>query len=229
MSRSERLLDLIQCLRRHRRPVSGQALADELGISIRTLYRDIATLQGQGAPIEGEAGLGYLLKPGFMLPPLMFTDEEIEAIVLGSRWVTKQPDQRLSAAAANALAKIAAVLPDDLREDLDASTLLVGPPMTAIEGIDLGVVRQAIRNERKLGFLYRDAGGAASQRVVWPFALGFFDKVRVVVAWCEMRQDFRHFRTDRISGLNPIDTRYPRRRQALLKEWRTTLDKPRGP
>jgi len=228
MSRSERLLDLIQCLRRHRRPVSGRVLADELGVSIRTLYRDIATLQGQGAPIEGEAGLGYVLKPGFMLPPLMFTDEEIEAIVLGSRWVAKQPDQRLSVAAANALAKIAAVLPDDLREDLDASTLLVGPPMTAIEGIDLGVVRQAIRNERKLGFLYRDAGGAASQRVVWPFALGFFDKVRVVVAWCEMRQDFRHFRADRISGLNAIDARYPRRRQVLLKEWRATLDKPRG-
>src|SRR6478609_1886403 len=127
MSRSERLLDLIQCLRRHRRPVSGQTLADELGISIRTLYRDIATLQGQGAPIEGEAGLGYVLKPGFTLPPLMFTDEEIEAIALGSRWVAKQTDSRLSAAAADALAKIAGVLPDDLREELDATTLLVGP------------------------------------------------------------------------------------------------------
>ncbi|WP_421916290.1 helix-turn-helix transcriptional regulator [Mesorhizobium sp.] len=228
MSRSERLLDLIQALRRHRRPVSGQVLADELGISIRTLYRDIATLQGQGAPIEGEAGLGYVLRPGFMLPPLMFTDEEIEAIVLGSRWVAKQPDARLSAAAANALAKIAAVLPDDPREDLDATALLVGPPAGLVEGIDLGVVRQAIRDERKLAFLYRDAGGAASQRTVWPFAVGFFDKVRVVVAWCEMRQDFRHFRADRISALNATDTRYPRRRQALLKEWRATLDKPRG-
>ncbi|TJU93548.1 MAG: YafY family transcriptional regulator [Mesorhizobium sp.] len=229
MSRSERLLDLIQCLRRHRRPVSGHVLAAELGISIRTLYRDIATLQGQGAPIEGEAGVGYVLKPGFMLPPLMFSDEEIEAIVLGSRWVAKQPDRRLSAAAANALAKIAAVLPDDLREDLDASTLLVGPSAAVIEGIDLGIVRQAIRNERKLGFLYRDAGGAASERVVWPFALGFFDKVRVVVAWCEMRQDFRHFRADRIAELKATDMRYPRRRQALLKEWRATLDRPRGP
>lgn len=228
MSRSERLLDLIQTLRRHRRPVAGQVLAGELAISIRTLYRDIATLQGQGAPIEGEAGLGYVLKPGFMLPPLMFSDEEIEAIVLGSRWVAKQPDRRLSAAAANALAKIAAVLPDDLREDLDASTLLVGPPAGAVEGIDLSLVRQAIRNERKLGFLYRDAGGAASQRMVWPFALGFFDQVRVVVAWCEMRQDFRHFRADRIAELKPTDMRYPRRRQALLKEWRATLDKPRG-
>ena len=227
MSRSERLLDLIQILRRHRRPVSGRTLAGEMNVSIRTLYRDIATLQGQGAPIEGEAGLGYVLKPGFMLPPLMFTDEEIEAIVLGSRWVARQPDKRLSAAAADALAKIAAVLPDDLREDLDANTLLVGPRGDAVEGIDLGLVRQAIRNERKLGFIYRDAGGAASQRMVWPFAIGFFDKVWVMVAWCETRQDFRHFRADRMSALNATDTRYPRRRQALLKEWRVTLDAPK--
>ena len=164
MSRSERLLDLIQILRRHRRPVSGRTLAGEMGVSIRTLYRDIATLQGQGAPIEGEAGLGYVLKPGFMLPPLMFTDEEVEAIVLGSRWVAKQPDKRLAV--------------------------------------------------------------AATERVVWPFALGFFDKVRVMVAWCEMRQDFRHFRADRVSRLAASDIRYPRRRQAMLKEWRATLDRP---
>ena len=224
MSRSERLLDLVQTLRRHRRPVSGQTLAFELGISIRTLYRDIATLQGQGAPIEGEAGLGYALKPGFMLPPLMFTDEEIEAIVLGSRWVAKQPDNRLSRAATDALAKIAAVLPDDLREDLDATTLLVGPRAEASEGIDLGAVRQAIRDERKLTITYNDAAGAGSERVVWPFALGFFDKVRVMVAWCEMRQGFRHFRTDRVARLDITGTRYPRRRQALLKEWRATLE-----
>ncbi|RWM39180.1 YafY family protein [Mesorhizobium sp.] len=226
MSRSERLLDLIQILRRHRRPVSGRTLAGEMSVSIRTLYRDIATLQGQGAPIEGEAGLGYVLKPGFMLPPLMFTDEEIEAIVLGSRWVAKQPDKRLAAAATDALSKIAAVLPDDLREDLDATTLLVGPSSASVEAIDLGVVRQAIRDERKLGFLYSDARGAASERMVWPFALGFFDKVRVMVAWCEMRQDFRHFRADRMSHLSATDIRYPRRRQAMLKEWRATLDKP---
>ena len=198
-----------------------------MGVSIRTLYRDIATLQGQGAPIDGEAGLGYVLKPGFMLPPLMFTDEEIEAIVLGSRWVAKQPDKRLAAAATDALAKVAAVLPDDLREDLDATTLLVGPRSDNLEAIDLGVVRQAIRDERKLGFLYRDAEGAASERLVWPFALSFFDKVRVMVAWCEMRQDFRHFRADRMSDLTVTGIRYPRRRQAMLKEWRATLDAPR--
>ena len=127
MSRSERLFDLLQALRRHRRPVSGATLAAETGVSLRTLYRDIASLQAQGAHIEGEAGLGYVLKPGFMLPPMMFSAEEIEALVLGSRWVAKVADGKLATAASDALAKIAAVLPADLRDETDTSTLLVGP------------------------------------------------------------------------------------------------------
>ncbi len=117
----------MQLLRRHQYPVAGAALADSLGVSLRTLYRDIATLQAQGADIEGAPGLGYVLKPGFMLPPLMFSEEEIEAIVLGSRWVARRTDGALADAAANALAKIAAVLPSDLRASLEASTLLIGP------------------------------------------------------------------------------------------------------
>ncbi|RZS88513.1 putative DNA-binding transcriptional regulator YafY [Phyllobacterium myrsinacearum] len=223
MSRSQRLLDLIQTMRRYRRPVSGKVLAEETGISIRTLYRDIATLQAQGAHIEGEPGIGYVLRPGFMLPPLMFTEEEIEALVLGSRWVAKQPDNRLSTAARDALNKIAAVLPDDLRDSVDTSALLVGPAEgPASDGIDLAAVRKAIRSERKLNITYRDGNGSPSSRLIWPFALGFFDKVRVIVAWCELRQDFRHFRTDRLSRLDATDIRYPRRRQVLLKEWRET-------
>ena len=221
MSRSQRLLDLIQTMRRYRRPVSGKVLAEETGISIRTLYRDIATLQAQGAHIEGEPGLGYVLRPGFMLPPLMFTEEEIEALVLGSRWVAKQPDNRLSTAARDALNKIAAVLPDDLRESVDTSALLVGPgDGSATDGIDLADVRKAIRSERKLVISYRDGYGSQSSRLIWPFALGFFDKMRVIVAWCELRQDFRHFRTDRLSRLEATDIRYPKRRQVLLQEWR---------
>lgn len=221
LSRSERLLDLLQVLRRHRRPVSGQVLARELAISIRTLYRDIATLQAQGASIQGEAGVGYILQPGFMLPPLMFSEDEIEALVLGSRWVADRADDRLGAAARNALAKIAAVLPADLRDGLDSSTLLVGPgaPIVA-DTVDLAVIRQAIRAERKLTLSYQDKDGSTSRRTIWPFALGFFDRVRVAAAWCELRQDFRHFRTDRMSDLVPTDIRYPRRRQALLKQWR---------
>lgn len=230
MSRSERLLGLIQALRRHRRPVSGRALADELGISIRTLYRDIDSLRAQGAGIEGEAGVGYVLRPGFMLPPLMFSEDEIEALVLGSRWVAQRADGALGAAARDALAKIAAVLPDDLRRDLDDSALLVGPgPAIAADQVDLAVIRAAIRTERKLTLSYRDAQGEASDRVVWPVALGFFDRVRVLAAWCELRQDFRHFRTDRIAALTPGEARYPRRRQVLLKEWKATLPKPSAP
>ncbi|WP_026869783.1 helix-turn-helix transcriptional regulator [Inquilinus limosus] len=221
MSRSERLLGLIQVLRRHRRPVSGRVLAAETGVSLRTLYRDIATLQAQGADIEGEPGLGYVLRPGFMLPPLMFSEDEIEALVLGSRWVAQRADGRLGEAARNALAKIAAVLPEDLRRELDATALLVGPGLVIAGGsIDLADVRRAIRAERKLAIAYRSPQGAETRRVIWPFALGFFDQVRMVVAWCELRQGFRHFRTDRILEATAQEARYPRRRQALLKEWR---------
>lgn len=221
MSRAERLLDLMQILRRHRHPVSGRQLAQELGISIRTLYRDIVTLQAQGARIDREPGMGYVLRPGFMLPPLMFSEDEIEALVLGSRWVAKRGDSRLGAAARDAVAKIAAVLPADLRDTLDASTLLVAADAAVAAGdAELASIRQAIRSERKLDITYRDLKEAETRRRIWPFAVGFFDRVRVVVAWCELRQGFRHFRTDRIAALAPTDIRYPKRRQALLKEWR---------
>ena len=221
MSRAQRLLDLIQLLRQHRRPVSGAALAEELGVSLRTLYRDIGTLNGQGAHIDGEPGVGYLLRPGFMLPPLMFSEDEIEALVLGSRWVAERADAPLGKAARNALAKIAAVLPDDLKEGVDTSGLLIGPGIKIAAGdSELPTIRQAIRAERKLRITYADAAGAETRRVIWPFALGFFERVRVVVAWCELRQDYRHFRTDRIASLTLTAQRYKRRRPVLLKEWR---------
>jgi len=221
MSRAQRLLDLVQALRRHRYPVSGAALADEVGVSLRTLYRDIGTLKAQGAHIEGEAGVGYVLRPGFMLPPLMFSEDEIEALVLGSRWVAERADAPLGAAARNAIAKIGAVLPDDLKESLDASNLLIGPGEPLAAGIaELPTIRTAIRAERKLQISYSDEAQAKTKRTIWPFALAFFDRTRIVVAWCELRQDFRNFRTDRISVLTATETRYPRRRQALLKEWR---------
>ena len=221
MSRAQRLLDLIQVLRRHRHPVSGAALAEATGVSLRTVYRDIETLKAEGAHIDGEAGVGYVLRPGFMLPPLMFSEEEIEAIVLGSRWVHQRADKSLAGAAANVLAKIGAVLPQDLRETLDDSGLLVGPAeMVSAGDAELPKIRQAIRRERKLTIAYNDKDGAPTKRTVWPFALAFFEKVRVVVTWCELRQDYRHFRTDRIATLTVNDKRYPRRRQALLKEWR---------
>jgi predicted DNA-binding transcriptional regulator YafY len=221
VSRAARLLDLIQLLRSHRRPVSGQVLATSLGISLRTLYRDIVTLQSQGAVIEGEPGVGYVLRAGYMLPPLMFTEEEIEALVLGSRWVAGRSDSGLEPAAKTALTKIAAVLPADIRDRIDGSPLLVGPgEEAAVGGPEIAVIRQAIRSQSKVEIDYRDAGRSETRRLIWPFALGFFDRVRVVVGWCELRQSFRSFRTDRIASWIMTETRYPRRRQDLLKEWR---------
>ncbi len=221
MSRSERLFDLLQLLRRHRHAVNGSAIAAELGISLRTLYRDIATLQAQGACINGAPGLGYVMKPGFTLPPLMFSTDEIEALVLGSRWVVERGDGHLAAAARDALAKIAAVLPAELRHELDTSALLVGPGEALAAGdVEVATIRQAIRTEHKLEIHYRDAAANDSLRTIWPFALGFFDRARVVVGWCELRQSIRHFRTDRITSLTLAAERYPRRRQALMKAWR---------
>jgi predicted DNA-binding transcriptional regulator YafY len=220
MARSERLLTLLQTLRRYRRPVSGAVLAEETGVSLRTLYRDIASLQSQGALIEGEAGIGYVLKPGFMLPPMMFSEDEIEALVLGSRWVARAAEPRLAAAGADAMAKIAAVLPDDMRQEVDSATLLVGPRRRGEDKADLSAIRKAIRSERILEINYSDERGAVSIRRVWPFALGYFEHVRVMVAWCELRNDFRHFRTDRIIDMAQQEVRYPRRRAVLLKEWR---------
>ncbi|WP_247876425.1 helix-turn-helix transcriptional regulator [Azospirillum brasilense] len=151
----------------------------------------------------------------------MFAEEEIEALALGIRWVADRADGALGAAAQNALAKIAAVLPPDLRDRMDASALLVGPGEPIVgDGVDLAVVRRAIRGERKLSIAYCDRDGAASERIVWPFALGFFDRLRVMVAWCELRGAIRHFRADRIVSVTALEARYPRRRQALLKEWR---------
>lgn len=205
MTRAARLLDLIQLLRRHRHPVSGSVLAAEMGVSLRTLYRDIATLQAQGASIDGAPGLGYVLRPGFMLPPLMFSEEEIEALMLGSRWVSERTDSHLAAAARDAIAKIAAVVPPELRHELETSALLVGPGAPVAAGdAEVLSIRRAIRSECKLQIRYRDLKQQETQRTVWPFALGHFDRARVLIA-------------------------YPRRRHALLKEWREQQGIPPAP
>jgi predicted DNA-binding transcriptional regulator YafY len=210
----------MQALRRRRSPVSGRVLAEELGVSLRTLYRDILSLQGQGAEIEGEAGLGYVLKPGFWLPPLMLSQEEIEALVLGARWVGARTDDKLARAARDAIAKISAVLPPRLRDDVEASTLIVAGKAADAAALDLAPIRAAIRSERKLALEYRDAEGARTERTVWPFGVGYFDEARVVMAWCELRQGFRHFRADRIASCRTLEARYPSSRRRLLKDWR---------
>jgi predicted DNA-binding transcriptional regulator YafY len=220
MARSQRLLELIQVLRRHRQPVSGQALADELGVSLRTVYRDIQTLVGQGASIDGEAGLGFILRPGFVLPPLMFTDDELEALVLGLRWVAQRTDASFEHAAMNALAKIAAVLPDDLRDSVEGIGLIAVPSRDGAVRLDLAPIRAAIRSEQLIVLDYADVNGQHTRRSVWPIALAFFERSRVLAAWCELRQDFRHFRIDRIIALHETGKRYPQRRRALMKQWR---------
>ncbi|WP_144147417.1 helix-turn-helix transcriptional regulator [Paraburkholderia sp. BCC1884] len=221
MARSERLLSLLQLLRRYRRPVSGQVLAEELGVSIRTLYRDIASLQAQGAMIEGEPGVGYVMKPGFMLPPMMFSSEELDALVLGMRWVADRCDRTLAAGALSTLAKVAAVLPAELRRELEESSLLVGAPLKRLaHDVSSDLLRAAVRAEEKLNITYVDAGGISSQRVVWPFALVYFEQARVLMCWCELRAGFRNFRSDRISDVERVGERYPKRRSTLLREWR---------
>lgn len=218
MSRSARLLELMQALRRRRRAVTAEELARELGVSPRTLYRDIATLVGQGAPIEGAAGLGYMLRPGFFLPPLMLGEEEVDALLLGLKLVGRRGDDALGRAAEDALAKIIAVLPPERDSPTDNGLMV---PAERPEGArHMAVLRQAIRREARLHLRYTDLKGRESERIVWPVAIGFFDAVEVMIAWCETREDFRHFRLDRIAMAGPVEGRYPRRRRVLLAEWR---------
>ena len=214
MSRAERLLDLLQALRRRRMPVTGATLAGELGVSLRTLYRDIAALQAQGAAIEGEAGLGYVLRDGFTLPPLMFTPDEVEALALGARWVEGRADVGLARAAKDALAKIAAVLPEDRAAALDWPTLLAGAGKAG------EAERAALRDDRKLRFAYADKDGRRTERIVWPVAVGFFEAVMMLAAWCETRAAFRHFRLDRMADVEALPERPPKSRRALLRDWR---------
>lgn len=223
MSRTHRLFELLQMLRRRSRPVSGAELARETGVSLRTLYRDIAALQAIGAEIDGEPGLGYVLRPGFLLPPLMFSEEEIEALALGAKWVARRTDDALSDAARSAVAKISAVLPPDLKARLGDDALIVGPGWERPQHVELKLLRRALREERKLAISYRDEKGARTERIIWPLALGFFESARVLVGWCELRRDFRNFRADRIEMAQILPERPPRRRQALVKEWRQNM------
>lgn len=223
-SRAARLLQLLDTLRRRRTPAPGALLARELGVTLRTLYRDVATLREQGAAIAGEPGVGYVLQPGFLLPPLMFSADELEALLLGARWVSLQADPELAQAADGALARIASTLPADARLGLETSGLMVPQSGTPAPPEPwLPALRRAIRDERKVVLQYRDADGQATRRTVWPFAMGFFQQSRMLAAWCELHQDFRHFRADRVLHLHPTDAPLPERRHALIRRWKAQL------
>lgn len=223
MDKIARLFAIMDSLRRHRKPITAALLAKEHSVSVRTLYRDVQTLIALGAPIDGEAGLGYLLRPGFFLPPLMFNAEELEALVLGARWVESLPDTALSGAARNALGKIAAASPDDLRDRIDDTGLW---PMrshwdqVALPLLEL--VRESMRTEKMLHIGYADEAGMVTQRSICPVALAYYEQKQIIAAWCTMREDFRNFRIDRVRSAALDEGRFVKRRAALAKTWKET-------
>ena len=205
MRRADRLFQIIQILRRRSRVTTAQYLAQELEVSVRTVYRDVCDLVSSGVPVEGEAGIGYILRQGYDLPPLMFNTEEIEALVLGAQIVKAWADPELARAAVDALAKVEAALPDS-RKRIIVETALSAPSdhWQAPIYVDLAALRRAIRERRRVRLEYSDESGASTQRVIRPLALAFYGPVWVIVAWCELRNDFRRFRADRMAEAEPL-------------------------
>jgi predicted DNA-binding transcriptional regulator YafY len=220
MRPSDRLFDIIQRLRTARSPMTAAAIAAELEVTPRTIYRDIATLQASRIPIEGAAGVGYVLRRGYDLPPLMFTADEVEAVVVGMGLLRRTRDPGLQQAAESVLSKLAAVLPEALRGSLDT------PPFHVSEGdarepgaISMAELRVAIREANKLRITYRDLGGTTSERVIRPVALEYYVEVTLICAWCELRNDYRHFRADRIEAAAMLPENFAADRQRLLAGW----------
>jgi predicted DNA-binding transcriptional regulator YafY len=209
MRRADRLFRLIQKLRRRRGAVTARQLADELEVSERTVYRDVADLVDSGVPIRGEAGVGYLLARSYDLPPLNFDEQELEALALGARIVRGWADPALAAAAEDALAKVEAALPPNLRGELAGTALFalnLREPGTTRE--TLGTLRRAVREKRKTRFAYTDNEQAQSRRTVQPLGLFYWGAVWTLGAWCELRVGFRSFRLDRIGELEVLTERF---------------------
>lgn len=225
-SRAARLLELLDLLRRQRGAIGGPAIAQALGVSLRTIYRDIDTLRLQGADIAGDPGVGYAMRPGYLLPALSFGTDELEALVLGMRWVATQADPELAEAANTALARIAGSLPAPVRLSIDTSGLFA--PRASRSTVPepwLGALRRAIRDERVIRMTYVDRTGQLTERFVWPFAMAFFDPdVRLFAAWCELRGDFRSFRASRVRTLEDAGRAYPTRRHLLISRWRPLME-----
>jgi len=220
MRRADRLFDIIQNLRTSTYPVTAAALADKLEVTVRTIYRDIAALQASRVPIEGAPGLGYVLRRGFDLPPLMFTIEETDAIAIGVRLLRRLRDPKLEAAAQSVLAKLAIVVPQELQPQLVSAPLYVSEGSApAVAGIDLSQLRNAIRETRKLAIAYVDEEGRRTQRTIWPIAMAYYVDVTLVGAWCELRNDFRHFRVDRILTSQILDETFLADSGKLMAEW----------
>ena len=224
MRRADRLFQIIQILRRQRAPITAEALAAELETSKRTVYRDVKDLIAQRVPIRGEAGTGYVLDRGYDMPPLMLTPDEIEVAVLGAEWVSYRGDSALRRAAQDLIAKIAATVPERLRPVV-LNPASGTPPAWEVtpDTLDMVAVREAIRAGTKIRLRYRDEKERESERVVWPVVVGYFDSTRVLVAFCELRQDFRNFRTDRVVSASFLKETFGERPSALRARWRKTL------
>jgi len=218
MRRADRLFQIIQFLRT-RRVTTALWLAQRLEVSERTIYRDIKDLMLSGVNIEGEAGVGYVVRRGFDLPPLMFSKEEISALTLGARIVESWADQSLATAAQSALSKIESVLPDELKDTPEKTPLFA--PMTQIRpdvASKMAQVRIATEERKKIILDYSDAKQATTQRIIWPLGLFFWGAVWTIGAWCELRQAFRIFRLDRIRTLSVLDEFYPHEQGKTLED-----------
>jgi predicted DNA-binding transcriptional regulator YafY len=220
MRRADRLFEIVQRLRAATAPVTAERLAVALEVTMRTIYRDIAALQGRRVPIEGERGIGYVLRRGFDLPPLMFTADELDAIAVGARLVRRIRDAKLQAAAEGVLGKIAAAVPEALREQLASPALYVSDGTAATpRAVDLAHVRRAIRECRKMRIRYVDEKGRRTRRVIWPIAMVYYVDVTLIAAWCELRRGYRHFRVERIRASDILEERFPDEKGRLLMAW----------
>lgn len=226
MRRADRLFRILQILRRSKRPVTAEKLADELGTSKRSIYRDVAELANQRVPIRGEAGLGYVLGRDFDMPPLMLTSDELEAAVLGAQWVADRGDVVLAGAARDLLAKLSAAVPEHLRTFITLPAVGAPRPLAATaDGLDLARTRQWIRAGKKLRLGYRDEKAKATRRTVWPVMIGYAESVRLLAAWCELRQGFRHFRAERITDAEFLDEPIGCDPRDLHARWRAMMVK----
>jgi len=218
--RSDRLFDIIQTLRVATQPMTAATIADRLEVTVRTVYRDVATLQARRVPIEGAPGIGYVLRRGFDLPPLMFTADEIDAIAVGARLVRRLRDPGLQHAADGVLAKVTTVLPEALKSGVTAAPFFVSDgDAEQPKGINLSELRRAIRETRKVQIKYSDAQGKQSERTIWPVAMAYYVDVTLLGAWCELRNDFRHFRVERIVASTILDDAFSADGSALMERW----------
>jgi predicted DNA-binding transcriptional regulator YafY len=222
--RADRLFRIVDALRRKRRAVTARELARALEVSERTIYRDIDDLSRSGVPILGEAGVGYELR-GYDLPPLMFSRDEIEALVFGARIVESWADNELAASARSVLSKVEAVVPETVGRYLEGTPLLAPKDhQRLVLPFDLADLRRAIRETRKIRLEYLDEQGNATRRIVRPLGLTFYGVVWLIVAWCELRKDFRVFRPDRVRSIRFLKTPFAEERGKTLRDFLTSTE-----